>query len=68
MTNPEEVGPLGQMMLANSELIEAAIDTYGPSAVAEFFITTGTSMAALYDLVILPDGKVGPSPETEAGN
>jgi Mlc titration factor MtfA (ptsG expression regulator) len=36
-------------MLDNTELVGAAIDAYGASAVAEFFINVGTSIAALYE-------------------
>jgi hypothetical protein len=43
------IGPLAQMMIDNGSVIESAIEEYGPSAVAEFFVNVGTSMAALYE-------------------
>jgi hypothetical protein len=46
---PEQIGPLAQLMLDNGEIIGNAIEEYGPSAVAEFFVNVGTSMAALYE-------------------
>lgn len=48
MTEPE-VGPLSKMMLDNGELIDAAIEAYGASGVAEFFINVGTGIAAAYE-------------------
>lgn len=47
MTEPE-VGPLSQMMIDNSDLIDAAIEAYGPSGVAEFFVNVGTGIAQAY--------------------
>lgn len=47
MTEPE-VGPLSQMMIDNADLIDAAIEAYGPSGVAEFFVNVGTGIAMAY--------------------
>jgi hypothetical protein len=47
MTEPE-VGPLSQMMIDNGDIIDAAIEAYGPSGVAEFFVNVGTGIAQAY--------------------
>lgn len=47
MSDPE-VGPLSQMMIDNGDTIDAAIEAYGPSSVAEFFVNVGTGIAQLY--------------------
>lgn len=43
------VGPLAQMMIDNGDLVEAAIEAGGASAVAEFFVNVGTGIAMLYN-------------------
>lgn len=46
----DKMGPLAQMLIDHAEVIDNVIDQHGPSAVAEFFINTGTAMAAMYGL------------------
>lgn len=49
MAGSEDPGPLAKMMLDNSDVIGDAIENFGPSAVSEFFVNVGTSIAALYE-------------------
>jgi hypothetical protein len=56
----DEIGPLAQMMLDNSELVGNAIEVYGASAVSEFFVNVGTSMAALFETADLDGDKPVP--------
>lgn len=51
----DDTSPLAKLMIDNAQIIENAIETYGPSVVAEFFINVGTSMAAAYELGNLTD-------------
>lgn len=47
---PIEAGPLSRLFIDNEDIISDAIDSYGPSAVSEFFISAGTAIAVAYDL------------------
>lgn len=44
------VGPLAKLMIDHANVIDEAIENYGASAVAEFFVNVGTGIAAAYDL------------------
>lgn len=59
------IAPLSEMLIANGDLIEYCLESYGPSAVAEFFVNVGTSMAVAYDLHTGDDGKFIPAPTVE---
>lgn len=54
----EDQSPLSQMMIDNADMIQEVIDTVGVSAVAEFFINTGTAIAAMYQLSDMPQGDI----------
>lgn len=63
MTDP--TGPLSQLMIDNADTIDKAVETYGPSAVAEFFVNVGTGIAAAYELGNITDEVPALPSETE---
>jgi hypothetical protein len=53
-------GPLAKMMVDNADMIEQLIEKEGASPVAEFFINTGTALAAMYGLSDMPQEEIAP--------
>jgi hypothetical protein len=49
-TGPVEGTRISQMLIDNAQMIEEEIERLGASAVSEFFISVGTSLAVAYDI------------------
>lgn len=58
------LSPLAQMMLDNTDKIDATIEGFGPGMVANWFMNTGAAIAALYGLTATGDDAKPFSPDT----
>jgi hypothetical protein len=55
---PEEMTPLGQLMMNNQDVINRTIEEFGPAVVANWFMNAGAMIAAVYDLDATGDDEI----------